>query len=130
LTYDLGGNSRNWSNHRKSFQLPGCLKLALLAWCLAPGFLPALQAQSAELTGRRIIHAQQPDYPAVLKSKGIGGTVHLVAKVLASGNVASVLIRGGNPILAASAVNAVMKWKYSPAPLPSDEIVNFDFNPH
>jgi TonB family protein len=67
-----------------------------------------------------------PDYPARLKGRGIGGVVRLKALVLANGTVANVQILGGNPILAACAVNAVMKWKYAPAASSSNEILTFD----
>ncbi len=105
-------------------------QLALLAFCLALGSVRGVQAQSAEQPSRRIVKSERPNYPAVLKNKGIGGVVRLNAFVLAKGTVAHVAIVGGNPILAASAVNAVMKWKYAPAASASTEFVTFDFNPH
>lgn len=104
--------------------------LALLVLCLALGSVPAVRAQSEEHSGRKVIRSEKPDYPAVLKVLGIGGTVRLNAKVLANGTVAHVAILGGNPILAENAVKAVMKWKYAPAPSSSNEIVTFDFNAH
>jgi TonB family protein len=104
--------------------------MALLAFCLALGSVPAVQAQSGEQTSRRVIKSERPNYPAVLKNKGIGGVVRLNAFVVAKGTVAHVAIVGGNPILAASAVNAVMRWKYAPASSASTEFVTFDFNPH
>jgi TonB family protein len=60
----------------------------------------------------------------------ISGTVRLKIKVLANGTVASADILGGNPILAESAVKAVMAWKYTPAPSTTVEIATFDFNSH
>jgi TonB family protein len=106
------------------------LTLALLLFCLALGSLPAAQAQPEEPSNRKVIRTQQPDYPAVLKSKGIGGKVRLRARVLANGTVANVDILGGNPVLAESAANAVMAWKYAQASSSSNEIVTFTFNPH
>ena len=104
--------------------------LALMAFCLALASVPAVQAQSGEHSSRRVMRNANPNYPEVLKSKGIGGIVRLNAMVLANGTVANVQILGGNPILAASAVNAVMKWKYARAPSASIELVTFEFNPH
>jgi TonB family protein len=101
--------------------------LALAAFLLALGLAPA---QSAAHGARRIIKSERPDYPAVLKAKGIGGLVRLNLLVLANGTVDHVEIIGGNPILAAGAVAAVMKWKFAPAPAASNEAVTFDFNPH
>lgn len=105
------------------------LTLALLLFCLALGSFPPAQAQPEEPSDRKVIRTQQPDYPAVLKSKGIGGKVRLRARVLANGTVANVDILGGNPVLAESAANAVMAWKYAQASSSSNEIVTFTFNP-
>jgi len=127
LTYDLGTGSPTRSNNRKRLALA---RLALLAFCLALGSIPTVRAQSGEHSSRKVIRTQQPDYPVVLKSKGIGGTVRLNARVLANGTVANIDVLGGNPILAESAVKALMKWKYAPAASPSNEIVTFNFNVH
>jgi len=106
------------------------LTLTLLLFCLAPGSFPAAQAQPDEPSGRKVIQTQQPDYPLVLKSKGIGGKVRLRARVLATGTVADVNILGGNPVLAESAAKAVMTWKYAQGATSTYEIVTFTFNPH
>jgi TonB family protein len=100
----------------------------MLVFCLALGSVPALRAQSEEHSGRKVIRTQKPDYPAVLKIKGIAGIVRLRARVLANGTVASIDVLGGNPILAESAAKAVMTWKYAPAASSSNEIVTLDFN--
>lgn len=100
-----------------------------LPLCLAFAATPALRAQSDEGAGRKIIHSQKPDYSVVLKDKGIGGKVRLRARVLANGTVAEAEVLGGNPVLAESAVKAVMAWKYAPAASASNEIVTFNFNP-
>jgi TonB family protein len=127
LTYDLGTGSPTRSNNWKRLALAS---LALLVFGLALGSVPAVPAQSEEHSGRKVIRTQKPDYPVILKSKGIGGTVRLNARVLANGTVAHVAILGGNPILAENAVKAVMTWKYAPAASPSNEIVKFNFNAH
>jgi TonB family protein len=124
LTYDLGGGSRTTCNKERL----ALAWLALAVFCLALGSVPMLRAQSAEHSGRKVIRSQKPDYPAILKNSRIGGTVRLNANVLANGTVANVQVLGGNPILAESAVKAVMKWKYAPGASASNEIVTFDFN--
>ena len=107
------------------------LRLAsLLLFCLAFGSLPALRAQSGDHPSRKVLQSQKPDYPAILKLLSIGGIVRLNARVLANGTVANVQVLGGNPILAESAVKAVMTWKYAPAPSSTSEIVSFNFNGH
>jgi TonB family protein len=124
LTYDLGG-ARTRRNIRKRLALAS---LVALLFGLALISVPAVQAQSEEHSGRKLIRTQKPDYPAVLKSKGIGGTVRLRARVLANGTVASVDVLGGDAVLAESAAKAVMSWKYAPAASPSNEIVTINFS--
>jgi TonB family protein len=123
LTCDRGAGSRTKRHNQM-------LTLAVLLFCLGLASFPPPQAQPEEPSGRRVVRTEQPDYPAVLKSKGIGGKVRLRARVLANGTVANVGIMGGNPVLAESAAKALMTWKYAPAASSRDEIVTFTFNPH
>ncbi len=120
------------SNNRKRLSLVrlSLASLAVLVFSLALGSVPAMRAQPVVHSSRKAIRSEKPEYPAVLKNAGIGGLVRLSAKVLANGTVANVEVLGGNPVLAESAVKAVMKWKYAPAASQSDEIVTFNFNPH
>ena len=113
------------SNKRKRMSLAS---LSLLVFCLALGLVLAGRSQSEEHSGRKLIRTQKPDYPAVLKSKGIGGIVRLHARVLANGTVASIDVLGGDAVLAESAAKAVMTWKYAPAASPSDETVTISFS--
>ncbi len=53
-------------------------------------------------------------YPAILRSKGIGGVVRLKVFVKPDGAVRDTEVVGGNPILAESAQKSVMQWKFSP----------------
>ena len=72
----------------------------------------------------------QPEYPAVLKSGHFEGKVRLEATVLPNGSVTKVETKGGNPMLAQYAVEAVMKWKFAPGPAQTVEEVSFNFNNH
>jgi TonB family protein len=69
-----------------------------------------------------------PEYPAVMKNGHFEGQVRIEATVLPTGTVSKVEIKGGNPILAQCASQAVMKWKYAPAPAMTLEEVVFNFN--
>ena len=102
--------------------------LAVLLFGLAFVSVPTVLAQSEQDSGRKVIRTQKPDYPALLKSKGIGGTVRLRARVLANGTVANIDVLGGDAVLAESAARAVMTWKYAPAVSPSNEIVTIHFS--
>jgi len=93
--------------------------------------MPSLLAQTAtEKSTRKVIATVKPQYPAALQHAQIGGLVRLSATVLPNGTVSKVQIRGGNPILAESAVAAVMKWKYAPAPTETSEEISLSFSPH
>jgi TonB family protein len=132
LAYNLGGGSWDGSNHRKRLAFTGLrpASLTLLAFCLALGSIPQAQTQSTqseEHSSRKVLWTETPEYPIILKSKGIGGAVRLKATVLANGTVVHVGILGGNSILAESAVKAVMNWKYAPAPSSTNQIVTFNF---
>jgi TonB family protein len=100
-----------------------------LLLCLLPSASPHLLAQKTAKARRKVLVTVQPEYPAVLKNGRFEGQVRLDASVLANGNVSKVEIRGGNPIFAQYAVEAVMKWKYVPGPTPTVEEVAFSFNP-
>ena len=57
------------------------------------------------------------------------GTVKLAAFVLANGNVKSIDVKGGNPLLAQSAQRAVQEWRWEKADHDSTEEVEFRFHP-
>ena len=59
----------------------------------------------------------------------LSGTVKLDVLVEPAGNVKSVQVKGGNPVLAQSAQNAVRGWKWERADHETTEHVEFYFNP-
>jgi TonB family protein len=97
-------------------------QIVICAWLLAGGL--AL----AETTARQLLREQLPEYPAVLKKMGIGGTVRLNAVISADGNVKSAFVQGGNPVLGELACGAVRKWKYAPSSQVSSETVEVFFD--
>lgn len=129
MTCNLDGGSRTKSEVPKKLWVKK-LTPPLLALFLALGSVLSLQAQSEDHSTRKITHEQKPNYPEILKVLSIGGKVRLKVKVLANGTVANAEILGGNPILAESAVKAVMAWKYAPASSTTFEIATFDFSSH
>jgi len=62
---------------------------------------------------RRLITRVEPDYPDTLKRLNIGGTVRLQLTIGPRGNVETVEVLGGNPILGEAAVAAVRQWVYT-----------------
>jgi TonB family protein len=72
----------------------------------------------------------QPDYPNVLKEGHFDGQIRMAATVSPNGTVTKVDVKGGNPMLAQYASQAVMKWKFAPAPAQTVEevVLNFKSN--
>jgi TonB family protein len=87
-------------------------------------------AQQVAKGGRKLITRVEPDYPAVLKVRQIGGTVRLELSITPKGTVKSAVILGGNPVLADAAIAAVKKWVYAPADVVTTEQVSVEFNPY
>jgi TonB family protein len=87
---------------------------------------PVVLAQTSN-THRKVLLRIEPDYPAVLRNGHFEGQVRLEATVLENGNVQKVEIKGGSPIFAKFAAEAVSKWKYAPGS-PSIEEVVFNFS--
>jgi TonB family protein len=101
-----------------------------LALGIAGGLTPALLAQKASKSDRKVLVSVKPEYSDLLRHAQIGGLVRLKATVSPDGKVSSVDVVGGNPILAESASAAVMKWKFVPAPAQTVEEISISFSPH
>jgi TonB family protein len=78
---------------------------------------------------RRLESSVPPQYPAIAAHLKLTGTVQVQALVKPDGTVKEVNILGGHPMLAAAVVQAVMQWKYLPAPRETLETVKFSFGP-
>jgi TonB family protein len=129
LTNDFdGGSSPNKGNRKIRSFLPR-LGALLLCWLMF-GSIPALRAQSDDRPNRKLLQAEKPEYPKLLKSLAIGGVVRLNVRVLANGSVSQITVLGGNPVLAESGMRAVMTWKYAPAAGVTNEIVILNFKGH
>jgi len=103
---------------------------AALTLCCCTGLVPAVQAQKAAKSDRKVLVSVKPEYSELLKHAQIGGLVRLKVTVSAEGKVSNIDIVGGNPILAESASAAVMKWKFIPAPAQTVEDISISFTPH
>jgi TonB family protein len=101
-----------------------------LMLCLVVNCAPHVRAQSVPKLHRKVIVMHDPEYPAVLKNGHFEGQVKIDATVLPNGTVSKVEVKGGNPILAQYASEAVMRWKYVPSSAQTIEEVTFNFNPN
>ena len=90
----------------------------------------AQQGTTAGKSERKLVTRIEPDYPAVLRARQIGGTVRLDVTITPKGTVKSVALIGGNPILAEAAIAAVKRWTYAPGDGTSSALVSLEFNPY
>jgi TonB family protein len=113
-------------------RLGSVLILVLLGLALIPAAFSA-DAQSARVadtpSARKVINKVVPAYPSMARTMNLAGTVKLEALVLANGTVKSIQVKGGNPLLAQAAQNAVRGWKWAKAERESTETVEFRFKP-
>jgi TonB family protein len=116
---------------RRLIGVESSLSLAALAllFCVTASCTPQLLAQTAAKPHRKIVVMYDPEYPSVLKNAHFEGQVRLEATVLPNGSVSKVECKGGNPMLAQYASQAVMRWKYAPGPAQTVEEAVFNFNP-
>ena len=101
----------------------GALLLAVVLF-FAPN-----HAQTQATSKRRIVQQSTPAYPDLARSMALQGIVKLEAVVAADGSVKATAIRGGHPVLAQAAANAVRFWRWEPSGHESHEIVEIKFFP-
>jgi len=82
------------------------------AWIVVPS---RTDAQIATESARKVVNRVVPAYPDMARSMNLRGNVKVEVVVGPSGAVKSVEIKGGHPVLAKSAENAVFKWKWESA---------------
>jgi TonB family protein len=86
-------------------------------------------AQVATESTRKVVNRVVPAYPDMARTMNLKGNVKLEVVVGPSGAVRSVEVKGGHPVLAKSAENAVFKWKWESAERETRELVEIRFNP-
>jgi TonB family protein len=107
----------------------GRIRILFVAMALlADLFTQISLAQSQGLGDRRVVSKITPFYPEIAKRNRIKGLVKLEVVVRKNGSVQSTKVLGGSPVLIESAIDAVRKWKYAPAPEETTEVVQFVFN--
>jgi TonB family protein len=94
-------------------------------WCVLAGSREhAKEKRSAPVDsgGHKIkaphrVYTVQPDYPEKAKRRGIEGTVRLAAVIGKDGKVKELKPISGDRLLVKPALEAVKKWRYTPATL-------------
>ena len=100
---------------------------ALLAGSLAGAPKAPGQENSAETTKRKVRARTAPDYPPLARRLKVTGKVKIEATIAADGHVTTTRVIGGSPVLVDSAVEALKKWRFEPAPKDTTEIIEFEF---
>ena len=78
---------------------------------------------------RQLVNKVMPEYPELAKQFNMKGAVRLALVIKPDGHIKKINVLGGNPLLARAAVEAVRKWRYSPADAESTVVVKLDFDP-
>jgi TonB family protein len=107
-----------------------CAVVLCSGFVVCGGWAPTLAESAAsaqtELT-RKVKTKVPPSYPELARRMNIRGTVRVLVVVSPSGSIKEAKAVGGNPILVESAVDALKKWKFEPAPEESTGVVEFRF---
>jgi TonB family protein len=67
---------------------------------------------SGDVSGNRLIHRVEPEYPADARTQHIQGVVALDVQIGGDGTVHNIAVVEGHPLLAEAAVQAVRQWRY------------------
>ena len=102
-------------------------RLAQMACLIAVFVCGSNVVFSQDQADRKVTKKVEPEYPAVLRDKGIGGTVKLRVTIRPDGSVKDVQTLGGNAVLVESATRAVKQWHYSPTDRESTIDVSIHF---
>jgi len=111
------------------------MKIALHQWAFrafvvaAVLSLVAVSTEAQESGRRRLLSQAAPAYPKLARRMSLHGVVKLDALVAPDGTVKAVEVKGGHPVLAPAAVDAVRRWKWESAPQQSHEVVEVKFSP-
>ena len=100
-----------------------------LCLCLAIGFESSAQQSDASDSTRKVVSRPAPVYPALARTMSLKGSVRMDAMVSPNGTVRSVVLRGGHPVLAQAAQNAIMKWRWEPTAHETREPIEVRFDP-
>ena len=90
----------------------------LLISLLSLGFTQEAPSQRAQVgapqMADRIVTKIAPIYPRIARQARIQGTVILQVQINKTGDVESMQLFSGHPMLAPAAIDAVKQWKYKP----------------
>lgn len=86
-------------------------------------------AQEQTPSRRRIMSQVPPAYPELARKMQMMGTVKIRVVIATNGRLKSAQVMGGAPVLAKAATDALDKWRWSPDPHETIELIELDFHP-
>jgi TonB family protein len=101
--------------------------IAILLWNTLAVLPASSQTTQSQSTARKLKVSVPPEYPELARKMNIQGVARVLLTVASDGRVVGVKELGGNPVLVASLVQAVHKWKYESADRESEIEVRFEF---
>jgi TonB family protein len=101
--------------------------IVTLLWNALAASPASSQTTQAQTSARKLKVSVPPEYPELARKMNIQGVARVLLTVTSDGRVVGVKELGGNPVLVASLVQAVKKWKYETADRESEIEVRFEF---
>jgi TonB family protein len=101
------------------------LMLIGLFVCAPPSGAQQEQGESS----RKIVTRVMPHYPEMARTMGLKGNVRAEAVVKPNGQVKSVDVKGGHPVLVRAAQDAIYRWKWEPGTHETREPIEVRFDP-
>ena len=101
--------------------------IATLLWNTLATSPASSQTSQVQANARKLKVSVPPEYPELARKMNIQGVARVLLTVTSDGRVVGVKELGGNPVLVASLVQAVRKWKYESADRESEIEVRFEF---
>jgi TonB family protein len=101
--------------------------IATMLWNMLAASPAISQTTQAQTNSRKLKVSVPPEYPELARKMNIQGVARVLLTVASDGRVVGVKELGGNPVLVASLVQAVHKWKYESADRESEIEVRFEF---
>jgi len=86
-------------------------------------------AQERSEGSRKVVTRVVPQYPGLARPLHLQGSVRADVLVASNGKVMSVEVKGGHPLLAQAAQDAVRQWTWEPASHQTHESVELSFMP-
>ena len=113
-----------------SFKRPACRLTSFIGSIALTVVITSASAQTSPDSAdkRALVQRTAPIYPPLARNMALQGVVRLEAVVAPDGSVKAVEVKGGHPVLAQAAANAVRQWHWQRAVRETHEAVAVKFD--